>query len=97
VQQAGLASLVDNPEKLLHRRTSIQVIDLNLESNTLGFAPPTLGSLSDIELNPFLDHNIAPGQFKLAIPTTILEESFTEHDLEPAQQQANSNSWLPLM
>jgi len=106
VQQAGLASLVDNPEKLLHRkhrRTSIQAVDLNLESDTLGFAPPTLGSLSDIEPNPFLDHNIdpsgpvVPGQFRLAIPTVILEESFTEHDLEPAQQQANSNSWLPLM
>ena len=52
----------------------MQAVDLNLEYNTLGFAPPTLGSPSDIEPNPFLDHNadpsgsIVPGQFRLVIP-----------------------------
>jgi len=80
----------------------MQVVDLNLESDTLGFAPPMLGSPSDIEPNPFLDHNadpsgpIVPGRFRLAIPTMILEESFIEHDLDSAQYQANSNPRLSL-
>jgi len=59
-QQASLASLVDNPEQLLHRRyrrTGTQAVDPNLKSDTLGFAPLTLGFSSDIELNPFLDRN----------------------------------------
>jgi len=61
------------------------------------------GSLSDIEPNPFLDHNIdpsgpiVPGWFRLSIPTAILEESFIEHDLDSAQYQTNSNFRLPLM
>jgi len=105
VQQAGLASPVDNPEQLLHRRrrrTGTQAVDLNLESDTLGFALPTLGSPSDIEPNPFLDHNadpsrpIVPGRFRLSIPAAILEEPFIEHNLDSAQHQANSNPWLPL-
>jgi len=104
-QQAGLASLVDNPEQLLHRRrrrTGTQVVDPNLESDTLGFAPPTLGSPSDIKPNPFLDRNvdpsgpIVPRRFRLLIPAMILEESFIEHNLDSAQHQTNSNFWLPL-
>jgi len=104
-QQASLASPVDNPEQLLHRRhrrTGTQAVDPNLESNTLGFAPPMLGSPSDIEPNPFLDHNanssgpIVPGWFRLAIPTMILEESFIKHNLDSAQHQANSNPQLSL-
>jgi len=105
VQQASLASLVDNPEQLLHRRrrrTGTQTVDPNLESDTLGFAPPTLGSPSDIEPNPFLDCNadpsgpVVPGRFRLSIPAAILEETFTEHDLDSTQHQANSNPWLPI-
>jgi len=100
VQQASLALLVDNPEQLLYRKrrkTGMQAVDLNLEFDTLGFAPPMLGSPSDIELNPFLDCNIdlsgpvAPGRFRLLISATILEESFIEHNLDSAQHQANSN------
>jgi len=81
----------------------MQAVDLNLESDTLGFTPPTLGSPSDIESNPFLDCNadpfgpIVPGQFRLVIPTAILEESFIEHDLNLAQHQANSNFQVPLI
>ena len=106
VQQASLASPVNNPEQLLHRRhrrTSTQAVDLNLESDTLGFAPLMLGSPSDIELNPFLNCNadpsrpIVPGQFRLVIPATILEESFIEHNLDSVQHQVNSNFWVPLM
>jgi len=106
VQQASLASLVDNPEQLLHRRrrrTGTQAVDPNLESDTLGFAPLMLGSPSDIELNPFLDRNvdpsgpIVPRWFRLLIPAVILEESFIEHDLYSAQYQTNSNFRLPLM
>ena len=105
VQQAGLASPVDNPEQLLHRRrrrTGMQTVDPNLESNTLGFAPPTLGSPSNIEPNPFLDRSadpsgpVVPGWFRLAIPAAILEESFIEHNLDSAQHQANSNPRLSL-
>ena len=105
-QQAGLALLVDNPEQLLHRRcrrTGIQAVDLNLESDTLGFVPLMLGSPSDIKLNLFLDHNIdpsrpiVPGQFRLLISTAIFEESFIEHDLDSAQHQANSNFQVLLM
>jgi len=104
-QQAGLASPVDNPEQLLHkrhRRTGTQAVDLNLESDTLGFAPPMLGSPSDIEPNPFLDCNtdpsgpVVPRRFRLSIPATILEEPFIKHDLDSAQHQANSNPQLPL-
>jgi len=68
----------------------MQVVDPNLESDTLGFTPLMLGSPSDIELNPFLDYNVDPSepvvprQFRLAIPTVILEESFTEHNLDTA-------------
>jgi len=80
----------------------MQAVDLNLESDTLGFAPPTLGSPSDIKPNPFLDRNadpsgpIVPGWFRLLIPATILEESFIEHDLDSAQHQTNSNPRLLL-
>jgi len=80
----------------------MQAIDLNLESDTLGFAPPTLGSPSDIELNPFLDHNadpsgpVVPRRFRLSIPAVILEESFIKHGLDSAQHQANSNFQVPL-
>jgi len=100
VQQASLASLVNNPEQLLHRRygrIGTQAVDLNLESDTLGFAPPTLGFPSDIEPNPFLNCNadpsgpIVPERFRLAIPTTILKESFIKHNLDSVQHQANSN------
>jgi len=92
--------LFDNIKQLLHRRyrrTGTRAVDLNLDSNTLGFALPTLGSPFDIEPNPFLDHNIDPSgpvvprQFRLVIPTTILGESFIEHNLDSAQHQANSN------
>jgi len=81
----------------------MQVVDPNLESDTLDFVPLTLGSSSDIDLNPFLDCNvdlsepIVPGRFRLAIPTTILKESFIKHDLDSAQHQANSNPWLFLI
>jgi len=81
----------------------MQAVDPNLESNTLGFAPPTLGSPSDIKPNPFLDCNIdlsgsiVPGQFRLTIPTVILEESFIKHDLDSAQHQANRNFQIPLI
>jgi len=93
-QQASLASPVNNPEQLLHRRhrkTGMQAVDLNLESDTLGFTPPMLGSPSDIEPNPFLDCNtdpsgpVVPRRFRLAIPAAILEESFIKHNLDSAQ------------
>jgi len=80
----------------------MQVVDPNLESNTLGFAPPMLRSPSDIEPNPFLDRSadpsetVVPGRFRLAIPAAILEESFIEHDLDSAQHQASSNPRLSL-
>jgi len=81
----------------------MQAVDLNLESDTLGFAPLTLGSPSDIKPNPFLNRNtdpsgpVVPGWFRLSIPTTILEEPFIEHDLDSAQHQANSNPRLSLI
>ena len=93
-QQASLASPVNNPEQLLHRRhrkTGMQAVDLNLESDTLGFTPPMLGSPSDIEPNSFLDRNtdssgpVVPRWFRLAIPAAILEESFIKHNLDSAQ------------
>jgi len=80
----------------------MQAVDPNLESDTLGFAPPMLGSPSDIELNPFLDHNtdpsgpVVPGPFRLLIPAAILEEPFIEHNLDSAQHQANRNPRLSL-
>jgi len=81
----------------------MQAVDPNLDSDTLGFAPLMLGSPFNIELNPFLNHNVdpsgpvVPGQFRLAIPTVILEESFLKNNLDLAQQQANSNSQSPVM
>jgi len=82
VQQAGLVHLVDNLEHILQKKARVVAKRrrVSSEMSELSDWPtPSLGSLSDVELNPFLDTSaertgpIYPGRFSLSSVRVIPE------------------------
>jgi len=98
VQCAGLVHLVDNPEHILQKKARLVAkrrhasMETTSEMSELSEWPtPTLGSPSDVELNPFLDTSveqigpIIPRRFSLSSIRIIPKKSPEELTSEMTQ------------
>jgi len=93
-QRAGLVHPVDNPEHILQKKARVVAKRrrVSSEMSELSDWPiPSLGSPSDVELNPFLDTSVErtgpiyPGRFSLSSVRVIPEESLEELASEVTQ------------
>ena len=104
-QHTGLVHLVDNPEHILQKQARIVVKRRHVSSKMselLAWPTPSLGSLSDVEPNPFLDTSveqigpIIPGRSSLSSVHIIPKESPEELVSEVTQALSNILTSLPL-
>jgi len=103
-QRAGLVHLVDNPEHILQKKVRVVAKRQRVSSEMLELSEwPTssLGSLSDVEPNPFLDTSeertgpIYPRRFSLSSVHVIPEESPEELISEVTQVLSDNLTSLP--
>jgi len=104
VQQARLVHPVDNPEHILQKKARVVAKRrrVSSEMSELSEWPtPSLGSLLDVEPNPFLDTSaertgpIYPGRFSLSSVCVIPEESLEELISEVTQALSDNLTSLP--
>jgi len=103
-QRAGLVHPVDNPEHILQKKVRVVAKRQRVSSEMLELSEwPTssLGSLSDVEPNPFLDTSeertgpIYPRRFSLSSVHVIPEESPEELISEVTQVLSDNLTSLP--
>jgi len=102
-QRAGLVHPVDNPEHILQKKARVvakrQCVSSEM-SELSEWPTPSLGSPSDVELNPFLDTSeeqtgpIYPGRFSLSSVRVIPKESLEELTSEVTQALSDNLTLL---